>query len=123
MGKWLLIALFLLLILPLTVSAFSSLDNVNQKVTARFDLDIARLAAIMEEFKKRQGVIETRVAYGEVDTKIEKADYWVNFAAEAIAYQKIQKYSAQPRLKSDLGVLKNKILKAKNEVSKVINEK
>lgn len=97
-----------------------TLFNINQKVCSRFNTDTAKLAAIMEEVKRRQGITETRVAYGQVDTPIEQADYWVNFAAEAIAYQKIQKYSDKTRLKSDLSVLKNKILRAKNEVKKVI---
>lgn len=112
----------LLLFFPIQVFAVINLNEVNQKVTARFDTDTAKLAAVMEEVKRRQGITETRVAYGNVNTPIEQADYLVNFAAEAISFQKVQNYTSQDRLKSDLAVLKNKILRAKTQVSKVIND-
>lgn len=122
MTKWLLAIVFLIFIFPAVIFASGGLDQVNQKVCGRFDADALKLAAIMEEVKSRKKITETRVAYSQVDTPIEQADYWVNFAAEAIAYQKIQKYSSKERLRSDLGVLKNKILRAKNEVGKVIDD-
>lgn len=78
------------------------------------------MAAIMEEFKDRQGILETRVAFGGVDTPIESADYWINFAAEATSYQRVQKYSSKGQLRSSLEVLKGKIQRAKNEVSKAL---
>lgn len=97
--------------------------QINQTVCDRFEGDTARLAAIMEEVRRRKGIKETRVAYGHVNTPIEQADYWVTYGAEAIAYQRSKKYSSAASLKSDLGVLQGKILKAKAEVKKVINEK
>lgn len=122
MIKYFLIVMCLIFIFPAVSLASADLDQINQKVCSRFDEDALKLAAIMEELKARKKITETRVAYGQVDTPIEQADYWVNFAAEAIAYQKIQKYSSKERLRSDLGVLKNKILRAKNEVGKVIDD-
>jgi hypothetical protein len=109
--------------------------DVNNKIADRFNQDALRLAAIMDEVKRRQGIKETRVAYGNVNTPIEQADYWVNFAAEAVAYQKIQDYtpygisetnisgpvqSSINRMKSDYSVLRDKIFRAKTEVGKVL---
>jgi hypothetical protein len=114
------------------------LDNINQSVCNRFDVDAQRLAAIMEELKRRKGITSTRVAYGSGSTKIEQADYYVNFAAEAIAYQKSQNYTptgiteknlskpvsaSMGQLRSDLQTLKGKVLRAKQEVQNALNEK
>ena len=120
MRKWILI--ILLLIFPITTFASVPLDQVNQKVCSRFEEDVSRMAAIMEELRERKGITETRVAFGGVDTPIRVADYWVTFAAEAIAYQRVQKYLGKKELRLSLEVLKNKVLRAKNEVGKALNE-
>lgn len=112
---------FLLMFLPFTVFAAPSLGEVNQRVCNRFEEDMSKLAAIMEELRRRKGILETRVAFGGVDTPIENADYWITYAAEAIAYQKAQKYSSNSALRSSLEVLKGKVLRAKNEVRKVLD--
>lgn len=110
------------------------LYDINQKVCLRFDQDLVNLSAVLEELKKRNGVTETVVAFGQGDTQIDSAAYWLNYAAEAVAYQKIQDYTPSlnlsnlsgsityrmNELKGDLGALKNKILKAKNEVKKAV---
>lgn len=83
---------------------------------------MVRMAAIMEEIRRRKGITETRVAFGGVDTPIKNADYWVTFTAEAVAYQKAQKYSSKSELRSSLEVLKNKILQAKREVGRALND-
>lgn len=108
--------------LPVNVSAAPSLYEVNQKVSDRFEADTVKLAAIMEELRRRKGIAETRVAFGGIDSQIKSADYWVTYAAEAIAYQRNQKYSSKSQLKSSLEVLRNKILKAKNEARKALDE-
>ena len=116
---WLLVTSFLL------VPAFaqSSLDSVNQKVCDRFEEDLTRMSAIMDELRRRKGITETRVAFGGYDTQIKKADYFVTFAAEAVAYQRIQKYSSQQNLRNSLAVLKGKLLRAKTEVGKALDSK
>lgn len=119
MRKWILILLVMLLI-PANVYATVALNDVNQKVCDRFEGDVARLAAIMEELRRRKGITETRVAFGGVDTQIESADYQVTYAAEALAFQRAQKYSSKAQLRTSLEVLKNKILRAKNEVGKAL---
>lgn len=110
------------------------LYDINQAVCARFDQDLTNLSAILEELKRRNGVTETVVAFGQGDTQIDTAAYWLNYAAEAVAYQKIQDYTptlnlsnlggsitnSLNELKGDLGVLKNKILRAKAEVKKAV---
>lgn len=111
------------LVFPLTVFATPSMDEVNQKVCLRFEEDTARLAAIMEELRRRKGITETRVAFGGIDTQIKSADYWITYAAEAIAYQRAQKYSSKSSLRSSMEVLKGKVLRAKNEVRKALYEK
>lgn len=117
--KKLFVALTLLFLV--TPSAYAlSLDEVNQKVCSRFEEDATRLAGIMEEVRRRQGILETRVAFGNVDTQIETADYWITYAAEAIAFQRAQKYSSKASLKSSLEVLKGKVLRAKTEVGKAL---
>lgn len=109
----------------------------NQKVLVRFDEDIAKMTAILEEYKNRQGLegAETTVAYGQGDSPVDTAAYWLNYAAEAVAYQKIQDYtpnisgdasvngaikSETASLRADLIGLKGKILKAKGELQKII---
>ncbi|MBI2196855.1 hypothetical protein HYU45_04595 [Candidatus Daviesbacteria bacterium] len=100
----------------------NSLYQINQKVCDRFETDILKLAAIMEELRRRKGITETRVAFGGTDTPIKNADYWVTYSAEALAFQRAQKYSSQASLRSSLEVLKNKILRAKSEVGRALNE-
>ena len=105
------------------------LYDINQKICDRFEEDVNKLAAIMEELRNRQNVTETRVAFGGVDTPIEQGDYWVNFAAEAIAYQRIQGYTPENgavspgmnSLKYDLGILQGKVVRAKTQVKKALN--
>lgn len=119
MTKLLILLLMIFLIPVVTVSAVD-LDSVNQKVSSRFEEDLSRLSAIMDEVRSRQGILETRVAFGGVDTPIKEADYWITYAAEAIAYQRAQKFSSSNQLRSSLEVLKGKILRAKREVSEVV---
>ncbi len=110
-----------LILFPSTVLAKSAtLDQINQSVSDRFELDVSKLAAIMDEQKRRKNIAETRVAFGGIDTPIKSADYWVTFAAEAIAYQRTQKFSSPEQLKNSLLVIRGKILKAKSEVGKAI---
>jgi hypothetical protein len=106
----------------LQTSAAPTLDAINQKVCDRFEEDLNKLAAIMEEVRARKGITETRVAFGGVDTKIESADYQITFAAEALAYQRAKKHSSVSQLKNNLGTLKNKILQAKTDVRKALDE-
>ncbi|MBI2329929.1 hypothetical protein HYU94_00890 [Candidatus Daviesbacteria bacterium] len=113
---------FLILISPIAAYAVLDFDQINQKVSNRFEGDVVKLAAIMEELRRRKGITETRVAFGGVDTQIKAADYWITSAAEAVAFQRAQKYSSQSQLRNSLEVLKNKVLKAKNEVGKALNE-
>lgn len=126
MKKLLLLFGILAIFLPITVFAATpsadSLYQINQKVCDRFEGDLSKLAAIMEEFRRRKGIQETRVAFGGVDTQIESADYQITYAAEALAFQRAQKSSSQANLRNSLEVLKGKILKAKNEVRKALNE-
>lgn len=93
------------------------------------------MAAILEEEKSRQHITSTTVAYGQGSTPLEEAEYYLNYAEEAVAYQKIQDYTPQiqsgnlssgvqsslNRLTSDLGVLQNKVLKAKLEINTALN--
>ena len=110
------------------------LNEVNQTVCNKFDLDIAKLSAILEEEKVRQKTTQTVVAYGRGETPLDNAAYYLNYAAEAVAYQKSQDYTPQlganpkpalsislANLKSDLRVAQNKILKAKAELKKAID--
>ncbi|MBI2039815.1 hypothetical protein HYT18_01960 [Candidatus Microgenomates bacterium] len=120
MRKWIFILIIVLFLYPIKASAFTSLDGVNQKVCDRFEEDVVRMAAIMEEVRNRKGILETRVAFGNVDTPIETADYWITYAAEAIAFHRAQKFSSVGSLKSSLITLKGKVLRAKNEVGKAI---
>lgn len=115
----------LVIFLPVTALAATTppadLYIINQQVCSRFETDVTKLAAIMEELRRRKGITETRVAFGGSDTLIKNADYWVTYAAEAVAYQRAQKYSSKSVLRNSLEVLKNKILKAKTEVGKALD--
>lgn len=116
------------------------LKQINLSVCTRFDTDIAILTAIDAQIRERRGMdsVPTQVAYGSGNTPLENAEYWLNYAQEAVAYQKIADYttningdssvdsaivSQKNGLKSDLGVLRNKILRAKEELRKALNEK
>lgn len=113
----------LIAFLPGTVFAVTSngLYLVNQRVCTRFEEDVAKMAAIMEEVRNRKGIKETRVAFGGVDTPIKSADYQITYVAEAIAFQRGQKYSSQSQLRYSLETLRSKILNAKTEVGKVLD--
>jgi len=120
---------FLLFVLLSTVTctlhptfAANSLDQINQKVCDRFESDVSKLAAIMEEVKNRKGITETRVAFGGIDTPVKSADYQITFVAEAIAFQRAQKYQSQNQLRNSLEVLKNKVLQAKTLVGRTLDE-
>ncbi len=122
MKKWILIGL-MFLVFPAAAFAAPSLDLVNQKVCDRFEEDASRMAAIMEELRNRKGIKETRVAFGGIDDQIKSADYNVTYAAEAIAFQRAQKFSSVGGLRSSLQVLRNKVLNAKTEVGKALDAK
>jgi hypothetical protein len=119
MKKWIGI-FFLVLLFSTQAYAAADLDQVNQRVCNRFEEDVSRMAAIMEEVRRRAGIQETRVAFGSVDTQIERADYWITYAAEAIAFQRAQKFSSTSSLRSSLIGLLGKVLKAKGEVGKAL---
>ncbi len=76
----------------------------------------------MEEVKNRKGITETRVAFGGIDTPVKSADYQITFVAEAIAFQRAQKYQSQNQLRNSLEVLKNKVLQAKTLVGRTLDE-
>ena len=97
-----------------------STDSVNQAVCSRFDDDLRHMAAIMEEIRRRKGLTETRVAFGGVDTPIKSADYWITYGAEALAFQRAQKFQGKADLRSSLEILRGKVLKAKTEVGKAL---
>lgn len=121
MRKILLFCFLLLTFLPsVSASETREMDSINQKVCNRLEEDVVRLAAIMEEVRDRKGIKETRVAFGGIDDQIKSADYWVTYASEAVAYQRVQKFLGKQQLRSSLEVLKNKILKAKTEVRKAL---
>lgn len=118
----------------LVIKTDQMLKDINQKVTKRLDQDIEKLAAILEEEKSRQGVNNTIVAFGRGDSLLDSAAYYINFAHEAIAYQKIQDYTPNltsgnidyalnlslSNLKSNLKTLQNKMIKAKLELKKAL---
>ncbi|OGE25000.1 hypothetical protein A3C26_01170 [Candidatus Daviesbacteria bacterium RIFCSPHIGHO2_02_FULL_39_12] len=110
----------IIVITSTSVSAAINLSAVNQKVSNRFEEDISRLAAVMEELRDRKGITETRVAFGGIDTPIKNADYWVTYAAEAVAFQKAQKYYSKDQLRAGLETLRGKILQAKAAVGGVL---
>ena len=117
------ILLFLLMFMFVSpIFAFTTLDEVNQKICTRFEEDTARLAGIMEEVRDRKGIKETRVAFGGIDNQIKSADYWITYTAEAIAFERAQKYSTAKQLRSSLEVLRGKVLRAKSEVRKAISD-
>ncbi|EKD85311.1 MAG: hypothetical protein ACD_38C00047G0020 [uncultured bacterium] len=125
--KWMLPLVIIMFLWPATILAQTntqsdSLYQINQKVCDRFEGDMVKLAAIMEELRRRKGVTETRVAFGGVDTQIKSADYQVTFAAEALAFQRAQKFSSKSVLKANLLGLQSKILRTKSEVRKALNE-
>lgn len=115
------IILIFILVLFFTPSVYAfSLDEINQKVCTRFEEDVSRLAGIMEEVRRRKGITETRVAFGGIDDVIKSADYQVTFAAEAIAFERAQKFSSTSGLRSSLEILREKLLRAKVEVGRVL---
>lgn len=125
MKSYITIIIFIIVItviFPLSANAQVNLSEINQKVCTRFEEDVSRLAGIMEEVRRRKGITETRVAFGGIDDQIKEADYWITYAAEAIAFQKYQKPASVTGLKSSLGGLRGKVLRAKTEVGKAINE-
>ncbi len=106
--------------------------TINENVSNNFSQDVTKIAAILDEEKRRQNITSVRVAYGMGITPMDSAEYYVNFAAEAIAYQKIQDYTPSSNsassiqnslnnLISNLTILQGKVLKAKSETQTVLN--
>ena len=122
MRKWIFSLVIVLFLSPSAVFASLSLDQVNQKVCSRFEEDVSRMAGIMEEVRARKGIKETRVAFGGIDDQIKSADYQITYVAEAIAYQRAQKFSSKNELRYSLEDLRQKILRAKSEVGRAIND-
>lgn len=113
-------ALLITIIFPTSILAETNLNQINQKVCSRFEEDVSKLAAIMEEVRERKGITETRVAFGGIDDQIKSADYWITYTAEAIAFQKYQKPLSVGGLKSSLESLRGKVLRAKIEVGRAL---
>ena len=117
------------------IKADQLIQTINQDICANFDQEINKMSAILEEEKRRQNINSTRVAYGSGNTPMDNAEYYLNYAEEAVAYQKIQDYTPQisgghlsggiqsslNNLLSDLSVLQGKILKAKSEINNALN--
>ena len=121
MKKLFILLLFLgFVVSPTIIFATNTPEQINQKVCDRFEQDLSKLAAIMEELRRREGVTETRVAFGGIDNAIKSADYSITYAAEAVAYQRAQKYSSNTQLKYSLVGLQSKVLKAKTDVGRAI---
>lgn len=118
----------------LVMEATFGLNDLNQTICKRFDIDIARMGAILEEEKRRKGVTKTVVAYGQGSSPLDSAEYYLNYAAEAVAYQKIQDYTPSitggnlkggvsaslANLLSDQKILQGKVLRAKAQVLKTL---
>lgn len=113
------------------------LYQTNQSVCDRFEKDILKMSAILQELRRRLDVEgkPTVVAFGAGRNEIEDAEYWVNWAAEAVAYQRIQDYTPRistessvgpaikvstTNLRSNLNGLAAKIIKAKGEVGQAL---
>lgn len=113
---------FLLLSATALITSSNQILKINQAVTGRFEKDVNKLSAIMEEIKRRKGIEgqPTLVAFGTPQNAVERADYWITYAHEALAFQKVQKFSTKQDLKYSLQVLANKILRAKAEVKKAL---
>lgn len=119
----------------LVIQADWELKNINQIVCDRFESDLDKIAAILDEEKSRQGITKTVVAYGQGSTPLDSAAYSLNYAAEALAYQRAQDYTpniagtnlagainnSSANLKNNLQILRTKILNAKTEVRKAVN--
>lgn len=119
----------------LLIQADQTLYNINQIVCNRFATEINKMAAILEEEKTRLGVTQTVVAYGQGDTLLDSAAYSLNYAAEALAFQKAQDYTpdlqgtnlpqavnnSAANLKGKLKTLQNKILQAKTAINKALD--
>lgn len=108
------------------------LKDINHNICTNFDSDLNKMAAILDQEKTRQHITQTRVAYGMGDTPMDSAGYYLNYAAEAVAYQKVQDYtpksltseSAQESLDnliSSLTTLSGKVLRAKTEIRKALD--
>lgn len=119
----------------LVVKAGSDLKEANRIACARFDVDINKMAAILDEEKRRQDITKTVVAYGQGNTPLDSAAYELNYAEEAVAYQKAQDYTpnisngnlaaavqvSDNELKADLNMLRGKMLTAKLELNRALN--
>ena len=115
------------------VDADATIKTINQDVCIGFDTEVNKMAAILDEEKARQKVTATRVAYGQGDTPLDTAEYYLNYAEEAVAYQKIQDYTPSlsgssygvseslDNLLGSLSVLQGKLLKAKTEINTALN--
>lgn len=118
----------------LVIESDRLLQTINLDICSNLQNQVNKMAAILDEEKRRQKITSTRIAYGVGNTPMDDAEYFVNFAQEAIAYQKSQDYTPQisgslkagvvgslNNLLSDLNILQGKVLKAKSETQTALD--
>lgn len=119
----------------LVIQADQDLQSTNQTVCNRFDQDIAIMGAIMQELERRHHITSAVAGFGQLNSPIDRAEYYLNYAEEAVAYQKIQDYTPDiaggnlkggvteslNELQSNLNTLQGKMLKAKQEVQLAVD--
>lgn len=118
----------------LVINANQMLKDLNLSECQKFDTDINKMAAILDEEKSRQNVSKTTAAFGSLNTPLDTAEYYLTFAAEAVAYQKVQDYTPQisgslsagvnesiNSLEANLNTTQAKVTKAKEEIQKALD--
>lgn len=110
------------------------LKDLNQSECAKMDNDVNKMAAILEEEKRRQNVSKTTAAFGGLNSPLDSAEYYLTFAAEAVAYQKAQDYTPQisgnlsagvnesiNSLEANLNATQGKVITAKTYLQKALD--
>jgi hypothetical protein len=115
--------------------------DLNKKITDDWEKNLFRQGQILEEYTSRKKI---NLAMGSKDginrnlqDPIQNAQYWLNFAHEAVAYQASQKYLITPTaessinsnitskissLQSDLTGLKAKVLKSQQIIASLVSK-
>ncbi len=118
----------------LVAKADQLLGDLNQSECQKFDNDINKMAAILDEEKRRQNVNKATAAFGGLNTPLDSAEYYLTYAEEAVAYQKIQDYTPQisgnlqsgvsgsiNNLESDLNTTQTKVMTAKLKIQQALD--
>ena len=115
--------------------------DLNKKITQELEANLLRQGQVLEEYSRRQNLDLSMGGKDGISRNLqnptENAQYWLNFAHEAAAYQAAQVYiinltgeaninrdinSQVSSLEGDINILRGKVLKSQKIIAELVNK-